>query len=214
MANHDVMARKCAPVEVIRALIAIIMIGAPGIALGQGTGSKQASIETAVSAGTDVTVETRGGKTFKGRVSAVSPTRLELLNETHREIIPVAEISRVRERYQDRSGDGAKRGAVVGLVGGLVFGMIGGMSTCGDDTARIDAPPSFGGAPSFCSAGMLFAGAAVFGGIGAGIGAGIGVAADAMRSASRDVWPEPGASRGIAATTAPRSAAVTVVMRW
>ena len=160
---------------------AAVVLLVPAAGLAQ---SATPTIDTVISSGKRVTIETREGKSIKGTVFTVSPTTMELVAGGRKRSIAAGDISTIRIRYRDPLADGAKHGAIAGAIAGAVFGAVVGVTTCGDHDAFLN----------FCSGGgflVIMGGSSLYG---LGIGAATGLLGDSLLSSSRMVYRAPSTS--------------------
>ena len=132
-----------------------LVAGSAGSARAQEVASSFGELSGKVKGSKTVYVTDDAGRKVKGKLVALSPTSLTVLNGTDRQTFEagkVLELGTVRRQ----TGKGALAGLAFGAMGGAVV-MLGSCGDCGEYAAP-----------------FAMAGAMLFGGIGAGVGAAVG----------------------------------------
>ena len=179
--------------------IAVSAVAVVGRASAQ-TAASQATMDTAISVGQFVVVDTKDNERHKGEVVAVSSGALRLgrLKET----IAASDISSIKVRDRDPVGDGVKRGAVLGALSGAVIGYF------------VSAQGCDGGRNECVQANLGWGVMGMFGGLAIGaVGGGI---LDETHTQERLVWPAPRTAARFVVTpvATPRVAGAHVTIRW
>jgi hypothetical protein len=148
-----------------------LLLAAPGLAGAQGIANSLHELRLLVRAGDTVTVQDTGGREVKGRIDALSASRLVLVTSSGRREWEDADLRVIRQRRGDSLGNGA----LIGLGVGAGLGLAGGLALQEESD----------------EAGLVATIMLVYGGLGAAIGVGV----DALVTRQYVIYERPDAAR-------------------
>ena len=130
-----------------------LMISPVSLAGAQELATSFDQLRVLVKAGDTLTVTDTGGHEFRGQISGLSSTALDIIVDGQSRALRASDVTTIRVKREDSLGNGAKKGFIVGAV----LGLLAGVSLVGE----------------FDSAGIIPLSVLLYGGLGTSVGVGI-----------------------------------------